>query len=192
MKLPFKAKISDLENLLLNFVSEVFIQQYIILPITFFFVYCKNSFFIKIINVLHRLFIKFSRSSFLFYSLCQNINFLTYRQVFSQFFSFFIVFFFFYRILPYRILPLYCLMFNLFVFSSLCMLQTVLNLSFSIDFFSTSSGENLYFLFGKIFMLAIEISIILYGSFLTFDRAALLSQFLVLLFFVLQRTLYLL
>ena len=95
MKLPFKAKISDLENLLLNFVSEVFIQQYIILPITFFFVYCKNSFFIKIINVLHRLFIKFSRSSFLFYSLCQNIHFLTYRQVFSQFFSFFIVFFFF-------------------------------------------------------------------------------------------------
>ena len=190
MKLPFKAKISDLENLLLNFVSEVFIQQYIILPITFFFVYCKNSFFIKIINVLHRLFIKFSRSSFLFYSLCQNIHFLTYHQVFSYFFFFFhCIFFLSYIALSYIafILPYVHFVF----FSSLCMLQTVLSLSFSMDFFSTSSGENLYFLLGKIFMLAIEISIILQDSFLTFDCGTLPSQFLVLLFFVLQRTLYL-
>ena len=191
MKLPFKAKISDLENLLLNFVSEAFIQQYIILPITFFFVYCKNSFFIKIINVLHRLFIKFSRSSFLFYSLCQNINFLTYRQVFSQFFSFFIVFFFFLSYIALSYIAFILPYVHFFFFSSLCMLQMVLSLSFSMDFFSTSSGKNLYFLLGKIFMLAIEISIILQDSFLTFDCGTLPSQFLVLLFFVLQRTLYL-
>ena len=94
MKLPFKAKISDLENLLLNFVSEVFIQQYIILPITFFFVYCKNSFFIKIINVLHRLFIKFSRSSFLFILSAKTYTFSPITKFSLIFFSFFTVFFF--------------------------------------------------------------------------------------------------
>ena len=66
------------------------------------------------------------------------------------------------------LLNLSCLLFNLFVYSNLCILYNTLKLSLSKAFLSTSSGEKPYFTLGLIFILAVEISIIFLGEIFNF------------------------